>query len=497
MNKYTADFETITCLEDETYVWAWAICNIENYNIEISNNIESFIEFCKNSNNSIFYFHNLKFDGEFIIYYLEKNGFKYIANKKDRINKSYTTLISDKGQFYSLEIYFEVYNKKVIKATFYDSLKIIPFSVKTIAKSFNLVENKLKLNYNKYRSRHHILTQEEKEYIKNDVLIVAKALHELFNQNLTHMTQASNALNNYKSRMSQSRFNHLFPKIDYENWLDLKQAYKGGFTYLNSIYKEKEVKKGIVLDVNSLYPSVMKFSQLPFGEPIFYDGKYKDDKVYPLYIQHISCIFELKENKIPTIQIKNNPLNFKATEYLRSSDNSVVNLVLTNIDLKLFLENYNVYDLKYKNGWKFKCMIGMFDDYINYWNNQKIESAKLKNYGKRTIAKFMLNSLYGRFAMSLIVRSKKPYLQNDIVKYALEEEEIRDGLYLPIGAFITSYAREKTIRTSQKIKEYSIQKYGEDKYIYSDTDSIHTLLEEEELKKICEIDDFELRKMEN
>ena len=64
------------------------------------------------------------------------------------------------------------------------------------------------------------------------------------------------------------------------------------------------------------------------------------------------------------------------------------------------------------------------------------------------------------------------------------------------GAFITSYAREKTIRTSQAIKDYSIKKYGVDKYCYSDTDSIHCLLSIEELKQFCEIDDFELRKME-
>ena len=56
------------------------------------------------------------------------------------------------------------------------------------------------------------------------------------------------------------------------------------------------------------------------------------------------------------------------------------------------------------------------------------------------------------------------------------------------GSFITSYARELTIRTSQAIKDYSIKKYGVDKYIYSDTDSIHTLLTIEELEKFCDID---------
>ena len=46
--------------------------------------------------------------------------------------------------------------------------------------------------------------------------------------------------------------------------------------------------------------------------------------------------------------------------------------------------------------------------------------------------------------------------------------------------------------TSQQIKDYSIEKYGVDMYIYSDTDSIHTLLPIDELKKFCEIDDYKL-----
>lgn len=105
----------------------------------------------------------------------------------------------------------------------------------------------------------------------------------------------------------------------------------------------------------------------------------------------------------------------------------------------------------------------------------------------------MLNALYGKFATTLTVKSKIPYLgEDDIVHYTLTEEEDKEGLYLPVASFITAYAREKTIRTSQAIKDYSIQKYGVDKYCYSDTDSIHTLLTIEELKQFCDIDDFRL-----
>lgn len=232
---------------------------------------------------------------------------------------------------------------------------------------------------------------------------------------------------------------------------------------------------------------------MPIGEPILYQGKYVEDNVYPLYIQMISCAFELKPNKIPTIQIKHTN-NFIDNEYLTSSDGEIVTLVLSSVDLKLFLEQYDVFEMSYECGWKFKAMNGIFTEYIDKWIKVKIEATKTGNKGMRTLAKILLNSLYGKFATSMDIQSKHPYLEDGIVKYELGEKEQRDGLYLPIGIFITSYAREKTIRTSQAIKDYSIKKYGKDLYCYSDTDSIHTLLPIEELKQFCDIDDVALGK---
>lgn len=494
MKKFTADFETATWLENETYVWAWAVCEIGNEeNIVIDNNIDSFIEYCKKERNATFYFHNLKFDGEFIIYWALTHGFKHVEKKQDIEDNTFTTLISDMGQFYQITLYYKKGNKHVHKTVFYDSLKIIPFSVNETAKAFNLEISKLSIDYNEKRELGHILTKEEQAYIKNDVLIMAQALKVIFEQNLTRMTRASNALADFKEIVTKSRFEHLFPILESTIDKDLRKSYKGGFTYLNPIYKEKDVGTGVVLDVNSLYPSVMQYEKMPIGEPIFFEGQYKEDKIYNLYIQMITCSFVIKKNKIPTIQIKNNRSYFRQNEYLENSAGEIVCLVLTNIDLELFLEQYDVYDLEYISGWKFKSMNNIFTDYINKWVEVKNNATITGNMGQRTLAKLMLNSLYGKFATSLEVQSKNPYLgDDDIVKYALGEKEEKDGIYLPIGAFITAYARNKTIRTSQAIKDYSINKYGKDMYIYSDTDSIHTLLPIEELKQFCDIDKVRL-----
>ena len=494
MKKYTADFETATWLENETYVWAWAVSEIGNPdNIIIGENIETFIEWCIKNHNTTLYFHNLKFDGEFIISYLFNNGYECVVDKKERKDKTFTTLISDMGLFYSIEIYFEIKGKSIKKITIIDSLKILNMSVDMVAKSFGLPISKLELDYDRPREVGYKLQDYEKDYIKNDVKIMSMALDLMFKERLDYMTAASDGLHDFKKTHTESKFKRMFPKLNYEVWNDMRKAYRGGFTYLNPIYKEKDVGEGVVLDVNSLYPSVMYEKPMPIGEPVLFHGKYEDDKVYPLYIQMISCCFEIKENKIPTIQIKKS-LNFLDNEYLMSSNGEIVTLVLSSIDLKLFLEQYEVYELSYECGWKFKAMNGIFKDYIDKWIKVKIESTKSGNKGMRSIAKLMLNSLYGKFATSMDIQSKHPYIEDGVVKYELGEKEKRDGLYLPIGIFITSYAREKTIRTSQAIKDYSINKYGKDLYCYSDTDSIHTLLPIEELKQFCDIDDVALGK---
>ena len=71
MRRFTADFETNN-YGDRANVWAWGVCEIgAPDNFMYGNNIDDFILFCyKQKSNIQLYFHNLKFDGEFIFYYL-------------------------------------------------------------------------------------------------------------------------------------------------------------------------------------------------------------------------------------------------------------------------------------------------------------------------------------------------------------------------------------------------------------------------------------------
>lgn len=492
MKRFTADFETTTWEHAKTRVWAWAICSIENENIDIGDNIDRFMERCKNEKNAVFYFHNLKFDGEFIIYWLLINNFEFVRNKKDIKDLSFTTLINDVGQFFQIVVYFKVTKTYAVKATFLDSYKILPFSVEEIPRYFGLKIKKLNLDYNKIRDKDYQLSINDKEYISNDVLIVAKALKIVFDNGKIRMTQSSMAIADYQDMISWSKFNHFFPKLVYEIDKDIRRAYRGSFCYLNPLYEGKEVGEGTAIDVNSLFAYCQKNYKMPYGDPLFFEGKYEKDIVYDMYIQMITCSFELKKNKIPMAQIKDS-MYFLPTQYIETTEENIVCLILTDVELKLFFEQYKVKDLKYECGWKFKGINGLFDEYIDYWFEKKKQATIEENAGLRTIAKLRLCSLYGKFAMSMENKVKMPYLnKKGIVEYGVSDLEIINGIYIPVALFITAYARDFIIRACQTVRDYSIEKYGKDLFYYTDTDSIHSGLTLDELKEILPIDQFEL-----
>ena len=98
---WTADFETTTD-DNDCRVWAFSMCNIADYNLFLyGNSIEEFFELlqCYDKENLKIWFHNLKFDGYFIISYLMSQGYVWIEKPKMRADHTFTTLITDQGQY--------------------------------------------------------------------------------------------------------------------------------------------------------------------------------------------------------------------------------------------------------------------------------------------------------------------------------------------------------------------------------------------------------------
>lgn len=85
--------------------------------------------------------------------------------------------------------------------------------------------------------------------------------------------------------------------------------------------------------------------------------------------------------------------------------------------------------------------------------------------------------------------------EDGVIRFRIGGKEEREPVYVAVASFTTAYGRNKTIRTAQIIRDFTIKKYGKDLWYYCDTDSQHTSLTEEdleELKDAIEIDDYKL-----
>lgn len=210
-HRFTADFETVNSPEDAR-VWSWGLCNIETLSYHSGIDMESFMETVSELGGNEIYFHNLKFDGDFIIKWLMANGYK--LSKRKLKNHEFNTLISDKGVFYSIKVCFRSSGKLQI-VTFLDSLKLIPKSIEQIAHDFKLPILKGVIEYNKHRPKGYIPDEKEKSYQRNDCEIAARALKIFFGMSHDKMTIGSNALEDYKNIITKKSFDRLFPKLSF------------------------------------------------------------------------------------------------------------------------------------------------------------------------------------------------------------------------------------------------------------------------------------------
>lgn len=521
---FSCDFETtVYDGQTSTEVWASAVVELYTEDVLIFHSLGDTLDyFSKLKCNIVAYYHNLKFDGSFWIDYLIKAGFKqaYFERDKENLeyewkpnkfmeNKEFKYSISDRGQWYTITIKINGFFIEIR-----DSLKLLPFSVERIGKSFGTKHHKLDMEYTGYRFAGCEITPKEKQYIANDVLVVKEALEIMFNQGHKKLTIGACCLSEFKALVGKYDYDNFFPdiydfKIDKSVYLFdnagqwILRSYKGGWCYLVPEKANKIITNGITFDVNSLYPSVMHSmsgNRYPVGLPNFWSGNFIPDKALKpnkYYFVHVKTRFYIKDGYLPFIQIKGNS-HYKGTEALTTSDvydfktkkyytkykdangnicDTRVDLYLTCTDYKLFLEHYNTVDFEIIDGCYFFSEIGLFDDYID-----KYKEIKMNSKGAvRESAKLFLNNLYGKLASSTDSSFKVAYLKDDdSLGFVPVEEHNKKPGFIPCGSAITSYARNFTIRAAQK-NYHGANKSG---FIYADTDSIHCDLPIDEIKGV-------------
>lgn len=492
MLRFVADFETNNHAED-CRVWGAGIAEIPatqhgSVNVTHFNNMNDFLSFLSNQEKTHeVYFHNLKFDAQFLIHELLSRGFVY--DEELNQENSFRTLITSTNTFYCMEICWSLqvkkngkdkktgeqkWVKKRIVTKIVDSFKKIPFSVEKMGKAFGFDVQKGEIDYNAIRPVGHELTEEEKQYITNDVEIVARALAVFIEQGFTRMTLSADAMKSFKQSLTgpnggdaDKTYRQYFPQVkeDQDKWIRL--SYKGGLVQIKKGMEGKHLGKGMTLDVNSLYPSVMRYAWLPYGAPIQFNGFYYDEinsryhHTHPLFIQEFVCSFKLKADRPAICQQKG---FFKDIEYLE--EGFMQHLHMTSVDLQLFFECYEVTDFRPIRGMAFKAHRGFFDNYIDGWMNVKEEATRTGNKSMRQISKLFLNSIFGKFSSKSQSIINVPYLDEKTgkVKYKAQVGQDQQIQYTAMSSFITAYARQVLVNAM-------IQNW--ERLCYVDTDSIH------------------------
>jgi len=522
---YAGDFETTVYEgQDHTEVWSACVCELYTDNIAVYHSLdEMWTAFEDLGENIICYFHNLKFDGHFVLSYLlrfrhysqaytpltdDEDGPVEWIKEKDMKSKTVKYSISEMGQWYTLRAVTK--KGKIIELR--DSLKLLPFTLKRIGKSFGTKHKKLEMEYTGYRYAGCDISDEEMAYIKNDVYVLKEALEIMYDEGHSKLTIGSCCMDEYKNIIGKEAWGELFPNV-YDIGLAkrvygsdnageyIRHAYKGGWCYAVPEKTSKIYRHGVTADVNSLYPSVMSGESgnvYPVGLPHWFKEEIPDEArlANRYYFVRIRTRFYLKPGMLPFIQIKGKR-QYRGTEMLTTSDvynkqtgqyerwfmadgvkkEAIVELTLTCTDWKLLQEHYELPECEILDGCWFEAECGLFDDYINKYKEIKIHSKG----AQRELAKLFLNNLYGKFAAnddsSFKVADIKP--DGSLHFRIVEEYEKKPG-YIPVGAAVTSYARNFTIRAAQK------NFHGPDKpgFIYADTDSIHCDLDPDEVQGI-------------
>lgn len=314
VNHCVADFETCYTSEEKTNVrvWAWGLLDYMTGEYMEGTDISTFMDRIL-SDNKVYDigFHNLKFDGSFIVPRLFKLGYKYIPNSEfmekwqngDSVTGYFTHNITVMGQWFSITIAKEGNANKSTPAFvhIWDTFKLFPKKLKEIGIQYNTGVQKIEEDqtfYEAIRPIGHKLTQRESAYLKADCQVLASALRQQLDRYGTiYRTQASKAFYYFKQSCTDEAGNVNYgkkyegfqqwtvPKIDgledyagatvrylprpvrnkidksgvklidsfdyyipdYYVWSDIKRAYTGGIAYVNPFYQEQSIVQKITV----------------------------------------------------------------------------------------------------------------------------------------------------------------------------------------------------------------------------------------------------------
>lgn len=450
---WSADFETTSQMnldvDGRVRVWLWSLVGIQDGEVFHGTRMVDFLKTVKRLKCRRIFFHNLRFDGKFIVDWFMTHGFEY--------GKDYEVIIDGLGSWYELK--WRLDSKHTVRI--WDSLKKLPgASVEQIGRFLGFPKLD-KPHFDRYYPLDYKPTEDEIQYCIRDSQIIAKAMEHELAEGFKSMTLASDCFRFGRDLCLNGRFyRDFFPQLD--NTVDAfcRGGFRGGIAYLKPEYEDMEVNMVKVFDVNSLYPWVMHDCNLPYGPGVYSDDEPCDE----LYFVRFKASFHVKDKGFPFLQLKNTPryMNNEFIEYSEGTEE----LTMTSVDYMNFKRNYRILDEYDHEYISFSGKVGLLAPHVEHWMARKIEYERQGVEFMRYMSKTMMNGFYGKTATRTSRENVVPMFDKETnrVSYSTRVATEVEPIYIPYGAFVTAYARDKLINSCRAVW---------DDFIYCDTDSIH------------------------
>lgn len=251
-----------------------------------------------------------------------------------------------------------------------------------------------------------------------------------------------------------------------------RPAVHGGFCYLSNLGRCYS-GPGVVVDDNSLYPYIASDGTIPipalekYGHGTEGINEYLNPKRYYI-IMKVTVTAELKEDGLPCIS-SDGDNNIGRPHYLNKMKKRT--LTLTPSDRRLLFSNYNIYYYSIQEYIVFPCRKGLFKKYVQ--PKYEIKRTAEKGSLERDFVKLLINGFIGFFARSIYTTEYDYELTEDgflmPVKVAKTPEEYNKERRNVSGACFINMA----IVSQAKEMMVNIIKKHQDRFLYTDTDSIH------------------------
>lgn len=462
-NIWFADFETDGDIVNGAYVYLGYIENLKDNRNCLFVSIDEMIEYLvsqKERKTHTVYFHNLSWDGEFILWWLINNNFEPQLTK---VSKNYqfrerTDFLGKRGEIYIMY--------KSIKIFFLCTYKIWPFKAAKIGESLGM--EKLNIEHNigrKYDSINQV-PEDVKEYVKRDVQIIKQKYIEYSKNYVIKKTASSSSWHNfkqwYKLNNDKSKFKNKY-SFDKTSFKKLYTAYWGGLTIINDKHVNKLLEGKIgYYDINSSYPSAFTENLMPYGQML----KKKPEGDYVCIVEAV--IYDVKKKDERMCDHLHNWVAYgnKRDTYIKNYE-GVMNVMYVSDEWEQIKLSYD-FKIVNINYIYFKASRELGD----YINQLYIKKENATNAVDRSDHKLILNSFYGKWGQNYLQSRRDLYLADETeyrkyhygdYVYRVVTDEKTDVKYLPIAIFTTAYSRVKLLKAVRA---------NIDNWIYGDTDSL-------------------------